>query len=324
MAQESALNAQFPDCQSPELIKYFADMGVKCVHHDYEGENWVSCVPIDAIGKEEKLPCVAIFGEMGLFNSSGVVSIFGAFFEYIRLAAQGQLIAVFFALESADDNDMLNPILQQAAKLYPIDKSRIYLTGHSHNGRYVQEFMRRHQMQLAGVAPLSNEPGQGKNISDGQIALEASVDMPFIMISGINEVYGMFPLHSAPQNVTEDTLQGDLETAEADKRILSWQRRLESARCPVKSYDDIAATRHSYNIVERKLGIPIDRSEVIFLDGFENYVADIKNVDGKYHLRIIGQENSPHCVQPSKITLSWDYLRRFARNQQTGEIIERY
>lgn len=324
LAEASALNAMFMDSQDPKMFDFFDNMGVECTHHELQGENWVSFVPKSVEESGSKLPCVAIFGEMGLFNSPGVLSIFGTYYEYIRLAAQGQLIAVFFALESADDNDLLSEIIVEAAKIYPIDESRVYLTGHSHNGRYVEEFARRHHHQLAAIAPMSIEPGHGRNVPEDKIEHMSSYDMPTVFTIGTNEIYCWLPLHSAPENVSTDSIPGDLGTFDKDGRILSWQRRLKSDRCFAKSYEEIEATAHSKDIVERKTGIPADRTEVVFLDGFDNYIADVKNIDGKYHLRVIAQENCPHTVIMSKITLGWSFMKRFSRNLETDEIVELY
>ena len=107
-----------------------------------------------------------------------------------------------------------------------------------------------------------------------------------------------------------------------EKRAESWQRRLRSARCPMRTIEEIAATRDSSDLAERSIGVPADRTEVLTLDGSENYIVDIKNNEGKYHLRMIALGNMPHTVTPAMIQLSWSFLRRFARDQKTGAIIE--
>jgi hypothetical protein len=85
---------------------------------------------------------------------------------------------------------------------------------------------------------------------------------------------------------------------------------------------EIAATKNSTDYVERLLGIPADKTEVLFLEGSENCIADIKNVDGKYHLRILALGNMPHTVTPAMSDLSWSFVRHFARYQETGACIE--
>ena len=109
-----------------------------------------------------------------------------------------------------------------------------------------------------------------------------------------------------------------------EKRIFSWQRRLISSRCPMKSSEEIAATEFSEDYVERMLGIPADKTECLYLNGHENYIADIANNEGRYHLRVVALGDMPHTVTPTMADLCWSYVRRFARDQQTGETIELY
>ena len=92
----------------------------------------------------------------------------------------------------------------------------------------------------------------------------------------------------------------------------------------MKTLDEIRAMAESEDFVTRKLGIPCDKSEVLFVDGFEHYMADIQNSAGKYHLRMVGIENMPHMPLPSMVGLSWSFMRRFARNRKTQEVVELY
>ena len=92
--------------------------------------------------------------------------------------------------------------------------------------------------------------------------------------------------------------------------------------CPMKTEEEICATEFSKDHVERTLGIPADRTEVLYIDGREVYVADIRNNHGDYHFRVCAIENAPHESSPEYAELMWQFCRRFARNQETGETIE--
>lgn len=328
MAATMTLEYNFDDASDPGLMALWDNMGLKCEFHDKCGEQWVTFVPKQALEEpEKKLPCVCIMQEVNRFDPHQAVTGFACFYEYQQIAAQGECMLLYFALESLDDNDLLHEILKDAEQLYPLDRSRIYITGHSHNGRFSAEYMRRHQMEIAAIATLGNEPGQLSPavtsgffvVTDEQLDIQAAVDTPLVNISGFNERNSQFPLNmDAPyvrpgQWVALDTFE---------KRAESWQRRLRSARCPMRTVEEIAATRNSSDLAERCIGVPADRTEVLTLDGSENYIADIKNNEGKYHLRMIALGNMPHTVTPAMIQLSWSFLRRFARDQETGAIIE--
>ena len=92
----------------------------------------------------------------------------------------------------------------------------------------------------------------------------------------------------------------------------------------MKTVEEIVATKDSPDYTIRMLGIPADKAETIWMNGNEIYIADIKNNAGKYHLRIVGEENMPHNTTPNQQIVSWSWLRRFARDLETGESIELY
>jgi pimeloyl-ACP methyl ester carboxylesterase len=330
MAEAMFLEYEYDDVRDPRLLKLLEDKGIKCEFHDKNSEQWITIVPLSAYENPgNKLPCMCIFQEVNKFDPHQAITAFSYYYEFLNIAAQGECMLLFFAQESFDANDLLHEILKDAEKQYPLDRSRIYIAGHSHNGYFAAEYMRRHQREIAALASLGNEPGLLMpevtsgffRITDEQVEIQASVDTPTIIITGLNENNAKFPLHSDPPFVPPGQWVA-LNTFE--KRAISWQRRLRSARCPGKTIEEIAATKNSADYVERQLGIPADKTEVLFLDGSENYIADIKNVDGKYHLRIVALGNMPHTVTPTMIKLAWSFLRRFARDQETGECIELY
>lgn len=328
LAQMMALEYQYDDGEDPELIRYWDKMGLACNFHEKNGEQWVCFLPKGYSRYQEKqLPCVCILQEVNRFDPHQSVTAFACYYEYHKIAAQGECMLLYFAMESADDNDLLHEILKDAETRYPIDRSRIYITGHSHNGRFAAEYVRRHQPEITAVATLGNEPGQLSPevtsgffvVTDEQLDIQAACDTPLIIISGFNERNSQFPLNMDAPHVRPGQWVA-LDSFE--KRSHSWQRRLRSARCPMRTAEEIAATRFSSNLVERNIGVPADRTEILTLDGSENYIADIRNCDGEYHLRVVALGNMPHVVTPAMVTISWSFLRRFSRDPSSGQIME--
>jgi len=66
----------------------------------------------------------------------------------------------------------------------------------------------------------------------------------------------------------------------------------------------------------------VDRSSVRILDGFRHYIGDVRDTNGHYYLRMVGHENMPHLPTPAMLNLAWEFMSRFARNLNTGEIRE--
>ncbi|MBQ7534061.1 MAG: hypothetical protein IJT43_00400 [Stomatobaculum sp.] len=345
---------EFDSIYDPALKEKLRSIGAVLDIHETKGEQWITIGPRqqleysgDEAGREEeeawnreaakrrtaskrpeKLPIVAYFGEVNAFDPAMSVNTLCDTFSFIELAAEGNFLLLLFALEDADSNDMMADMILEAQKLYPTDPERVYVTGHSHNGRFTAEFTRRHQKLVAAAAPLGNEPGQLSpewtsgvfKVSDEQLKLQASVDTPIIMINGYNEINCMYPLYTDAPDPNPTTPFIALDTK--DKRVFSWQRRLISMNCPMKTKEEICATEHSADYVEKKLGIPADRTEVQFVDGVEVCIADIQNRNGDYHFRVCAFENSPHEPSPAYADMMWSYLRRFARDQKTGETKE--
>ena len=105
-------------------------------------------------------------------------------------------------------------------------------------------------------------------------------------------------------------------------RHLLRTKRLYGMRCPIPPDEEIYAAGR--NKAERMLGFPCDRTDIFYAEGSECYFGDVKNVDGRYHFRTVAMENIPHTTVRMMHVIAWSFLRRFARNLETGEVIELY
>jgi hypothetical protein len=114
----------------------------------------------------------------------------------------------------------------------------------------------------------------------------------------------------------------NVDTPGFHNAVDSWQRRLKAFNCPPKTYDQIAAVRQSPDLATRMVGVPNDGTEIQFRYGCNCYIADVKNQAGKSHLRLVTLENLPHMPAPQMPELSWDFVKRFGRNFETGEVKE--
>lgn len=225
---------------------------------------------------------------------------------------------LFFALETPQDNDEFLPgIIEEAAQIYPVDRSRIYITGQSHNGLYALEFYRKHPEILAGAATLSDPIG---------IQNAARVDY---YDGPAEEIVKSFRQHDMPLININGQLENsyrnqDRKTEKIAEDVLNFQKRLEAFRCPERTAEEINAAKYSKDYVTRMNGIPADATQLRYMMGEECYVSDLKNTDGKWHLRFVTIGNCPHMIMPQMAELSWEFLRRFSRSTQTGEIVELY
>lgn len=315
MAEAIELEFKYQTVYDPGYSEYFESKGLKLFINESAGDRWLLFAPKEQLETKAKLPLVLCMQEVYPGNEHLAVTAASYFYEYIEIAAQGKCMLLFFALEDPDSNDRLYDIAREAMDRYPVDRSRVYVTGHSHDGWFARHFAYRHPDMIAALATMGNSVGHpdpaviGNDIlgvSEQEISAMSGIDMPTININGAAEG---FSDHGG--------------SMEKKKRwALDWQRRLRASDCPLRSVDEILRAAEHGSYAERKLGIFADRSESFFLDGIEHYVADIKNKDGRYHLRIASSENMPHTVTPCMIDISWSYLRRFSRDIESKSVVE--
>lgn len=315
MTEGILLEYKFQTVNDPGYAEYWDAMGLKLDVRETQGRRWLMYAPKQQLETREKLPLVLAMQEVYRGNEHLAVTAASYFYEYMELAAQGECMVLFFALEDPDSNDLLVTIAKEAMEDYPVDRSRVYVTGHSHDGWFARHFAFRHPEMIAALATMGNHVGYPDpaitghkimGVSQAEIDHYAKFDMPTINVNGGSEGFSRYP-----------------ETEEKQVRwAMDWQRRLEAHRCPVPSVEEILAARSSNNKAIRTLGVSADQGQTHFFDGVEHYVADIKNVDGKYHLRVAASENMPHTVTPCIVDLAWSYIRNFARDLETGAVID--
>ena len=315
-----SLMTRFSDVDDPALLEYWEDMGVRCEIRETKGQKWLCFVPMEAYGKtDEKYPVMMIFRPVGLLAE--------AFYQYmIEQAAQGEYIAMIYSDEDADTNNVFFDMLQEVLREFPADPSRVYVTGHSHYGELAMEFTRRFHEHIAACAQMGDTAGiimDFYGVTEESVELMHSYDLPLINVSGTTEMVGIFPINEDAPGVAPDSpMRRFVFPMDRERRISDWKRRLYAMRCPVPSDGEIISAGRDK--AEKMLGFPCNRTDIFYAEGSECYIGDIRNIDGKYHFRTVAMENVPHTTVRFMHVLAWSFLRRFARNRETGEVMELY
>ena len=316
MVKGVRMEYQFRSGTDPELLRHWTDMGISCEEHFTNGERWLTFVPSSAKEHpERKLPLVLTFVEVTPVNTYQDLVGISYFYEYFPLVADGKCVLLFYAMESPEDNDFAAELADEACRLYPLDPSRIYVTGHSHNGHFASEFARRHHDMVAAYASLGMEHGipvpehshEVVKLSCEDVSAAAQYDLPQININGYCE---------------SELAWIDPESEAYHFDMIAMKRRYRANRCRVRSEEEIRAARKSDNYVTRMLGVPTDSTELQTVFGRECYIGDVLNEDGKAHLRLVTIERMVHIPSPQMPSLSWNFMSRFARNRETGDVIE--
>lgn len=325
MAEAADLEVRFHDIYDPGLRELWENRGLEYVIHEMNGETWVSFAPKSAAEGNKQYPVILCFrpagGRFGVFAQ-------GFYRNLIEIAAQDELILLIFSTEDAEKNEMYMDILQEAKTLYPIDPTRVYLTGHSHYGEFALNFMRNHFDVVTAVAQQGDRPGLplGKG-TYGIFAKEhldeiRAHDIPLIDVAGWAEMNELFPVNTDAPDKDRLTEMGKRSNpTDKPDRIAAWRNRLYAWNCPLPS-DEAFEVNDDWTKAEVMLGFPADHSETLFVDGLEVYIGDVKNTSGKNHLRIVAIENLTHTTCEFMHTIAWSFLRRFAKNPETGETVE--
>lgn len=308
------------DSHDPKMAEFWKERGIRYEDH-FLGNDWyITLTPKTALEQpEEKIPLLLVMKESRTACPASTQTAFQFYYDFIELCAQGEFMMLFFALETPEDNDQVLPeILEKVKQNYPVDPTRVYLTGQSHNGYYALDFYRRHPKLIAAAATLCDPVG----LQTGAVLADVYRQQARELIDSFREYD--YPLIDINGNLENSYCKPDRTEEKIQEDLFYFQNRLEAFHLPMRSREEILAASNSPDYATRLNGVPADRTEVRFLMGREAYVSDFQNENGKWFFRYISLENTPHMIMPQMAELSWEFLRRFARNNETGEVIERY
>lgn len=335
------------DDHSPEVVAYWAKRGMVKEFHgamnpmswtEYEMKTgykwecpadcyqnrfklWNSFVPISAFdpaNKDRKYPVVIVLH--GGFNPMSIIDGWG----FPQEAAKREWIVIAPSLEL---DDVLDEILEEAKQLYPIDESRIYLTGFSYGGFMSNTIGNKRPDVYAAVAPcgapISNgfvdkpigpEPqtpfdGVARNVAMGTY-------MPIMTVSGFLDG-PRFPIYEGKNYRT-----GEPQAEELLKGINHWihannGKEISLEECLALKYQEVISDEEKY------IGLPLepDCRRTVVGDGLTCYIGDIKSADGIVRTRIMCEMNMGHWPTPEMIRQVFEFFSHFSRDPVTKESI---
>lgn len=347
---ESILN-KFDD-HAPDVIAYWAKHGMvkefhgenKVMDWDYYEQKtgyrwagpreqanqnnfkrWNSFVPVSAFdpaNKGRKYPVV--FMLHGGFNPISVIDGWGVPLE----AAKREWIVIAPSIEL---DDVLEEILEEAKKLYPVDESRVYVCGFSYGG-FMSNFLGNKRPDLfAAVAPC------GAPISNGFVdnavgpepqtpfdgvarAVAMNTYMPVLNIAGNLDgfrfpIYGIKVREGIPASI-QATPQKILDG------INHWAKVNHAKEIAIEDVMALA-TSETATEVEKNIGLPLGEGcgHTVVADGITNYIADLPSEDGIVRTKIMCEMNMPHWPTPEMARQIFDFFSHFSRDPETKESI---
>ena len=306
----------FNGTSDPALKEALNAMGLIYEVNTTGGQRWLLFAPQQT--DVALLPVVQVFTPASLYGMS-------MYYRLIQLAAQGDFLLVLLGIENGNLVSLVPEIVNLLAERYPVDLSRVYSVGHSHYGAFAQQLAREYPDRIAGIAQLSGYFGC-MNRASQESSIEAwhRMDMPLINFVGYAEMNSPVPMNTdAPSLETIPERYQQLFPMFKADRIKTWQDRLYELGCEVLTYEEIEAAADG-TAVEKVLGFPVAHDEIIQSGGLTYYIGDLVNTQGNNHARFVVIDNFPHATSSYELELTWEFLRRFARNTETGACEELY
>ena len=282
---------------------------------------WNSFVPIscfDEKNKGKKYPVVVVLH--GGFNPISIVDGWG----FVLEAAKREWIVIVPALEL---DDLIDEVLEEAKKLYPIDESRIYAAGFSYGGFMSCTLGNKRPDLYAAVGPCGapinnsfceNEVGpEPQPPFDGiPRAIAMNTYMPIFNASGILDG-GRFPVYNAKKFRSDEPWVKEIVDG-----INSWAKVNHAKEFNI---DDVMAMKDNANLSDalKAIGLPFDEDDVhtVVSDGITNYIGNLKSEDGVVRVKIMVEMNMPHWPTPEMIRQMYAFFEHFRRDPETKESI---
>lgn len=333
------------DDQAPEVIAYWAKHGMVKEFHgrnvpmswseykittgydwkkpDFDTpqnytKGWNSFVPVSAFAPENsgrRYPVVVVLH--GGFNPISIIDGWG----FPQEAAKREWIVIAPAIEL---DDVLDEILEEAEKLYPIDKSRIYITGFSYGGFMTNTIACKRPDVYAAAAPC------GAPLSNGWVdkAIGGEPQTPF---DGVYRGKSYMPVMNVIGNLDGHRFpyydyHGFMKNKDGPETLIQGLNHWCAVnQAPEISLEEVLALKGRKDIskAEENIGLPLspDSRQTVIADGITNYIANLKSLDGVVRIKIMCEMNMPHWPTPEMVRQIFSFFSHFSRNRETGESI---
>lgn len=301
----------YEDEMDPDVVAYWEEKGLKKELHDADTpeSKWSTFTPLSAYeegNEERKYP--VIFVLHGNDNPIFIAETYG----YTDVAAEQECIVV---CPWADNNNTIDTeffrILEELKKNYPIDESRIYLTGFSAGGTAAQELVKEHADLFAALVTGGSSIGA---LEEEQIEVIKESGIPVVTYSGLCD-------YNCPMLLYRDGRGGKEKNTSVTKcaGFSSWAEAL-GIDASLTSEEAMDIHENSEDEVKAMFGIDFDETEKITHNDTDYYIGRFYDENGVNRLTYLGVENCPHWSAGYTAQIIWDSISQYSRDTQTGEM----
>jgi hypothetical protein len=310
----------YKEDMDPALVAFWEGLGIKKELHDAADptKKWASYTPVAALdpGNTTKYPVVFSFHG----NKNTILHAEG--FGFANLGATEGFITVIPDCNNSDGPTAAAtiPVILDTLEAggYPIDRSRVYLTGMSKGGICSAQAALALPDVVTAIAihgsafALNTEP-------KGEVGGEpsaAAIGIP-------PEAYEKAMAYDIPMYLAVgqfDFNQLPLKTQPIIDGLNLW---LEMNGCPTRLDLDecLAAAASGNDPAVTFLGVTADKTYTDTIDGSMHYFADYNNADGVTMVRFIGVANHPHWTTASYPQMAWDFMSRFSKDAEGNLVV---
>ena len=310
------------DPMSKEVVNYWAQRGLRkeLIDGPEEWNKWAIFTPLSALkdeNKDRKYPLVFALHGGGAGPEDGA-TVFSTESEgYAELAAEHELI--LGVLDNHGDEGIM-ALYDYLVKNYPVDISRVYLTGFSAGGNRATQTSLLHPELFAGILVGAGLPFSFE-YSESLIENAAKYRIPMIGIGGTHDKGNTIPFSKT--NPIDNPLP------EIVAKLLSAENKMRWANAffklnHIKHYpleENLSYISSSDDEVEKLIGIKVQHPKITYEMGQKHYWAEFSDDDGLCLVKYIYVDNLPHCAPANMMKLGWDFLSKFSRHPISKELI---
>ena len=298
----------------PALLAYWRERGVvkRVCRTGETHRDWAVYLPAD-LTYDRSYPLVFLNHATG--RDFQEIEAWG----FVQLAGREQFIAA--SVCDGNDTELVRRTVETVCALYPVDRSRVYLVGHSLSGNTAARIAVSWPELFSGLAMLGAHY-YGMDSTPAELEHAAALGMPRVDIIGERERRSIpynrqDPVPASPKilrNVTPP--ECSYEYACREQRM--WRQINRMPPMDEERFRDIQ--KLSDDPAEQRIGMVFDRTEVRNLGGITHWLGDVHDGEGRPLLRMIGVQNAPHYPSAWAGALSWEFLRQFRRDPATKQI----
>jgi len=310
------------DEMSEEVVNYWAQRGLRkeLIDGPEDWNKWAIFTPLSALkeeNKDRKYPLIFALHGGGAGPDDGC-TIFSTESEgYAELAADHELI--LGVLDNHWDEGIM-AFYDYLVKNYPVDTSKVYLTGFSAGGNRATWTSLKHPELFAGILVGAGLPFYFE-YDESLVENAAKYRIPMIGIGGTHEKGNSIPFSTT--NPVDNPLP------EIVARLLGAENKVRWANAffklnHIEYYsleENLAHVSKTDDEVEKIIGIKVQHSRITYEMGQKHYWAEYCDDSGLCLVKYIYIDNLPHCVPPNMMELGWEFLRKFSRDPVSKKLI---